>query len=67
MIDLKDLTFNYFYYIEFSKKFMRLTKRDIALTRIDVPKTVKSIYFRGKRYSYGEYHKIKNKIIKEPI
>ena len=46
---------------------MRLTKRDIALTRIDVPKTVKSIYFRGKRYSYGEYHKIKNKIIKDPI
>ena len=44
---------------------MRLTKRDIALTRIDVPKTVQSIYFRGKRYSYVEYQKIKNKIIKE--
>ena len=67
MIDLKDLTFNYFYYIKLSKNFMRLTKRDIALTRIDIPKTVQSIYFRGKRYSYSEYQKIKNKIIKEPI
>ena len=40
---------------------MRLTKRDIALTRIDVPSSVKSIYFQGKRYTYKQYLKIRSK------
>jgi len=39
---------------------MRLTKRDIALTRIHVPSPVHSIYFRGKRYTYAQYLKIIN-------
>ena len=43
----------------FPKIFMRLTKRDIALTKIDVPSPVHSIYFRGKRYSYKQYLKIR--------
>ena len=46
---------------------MRLTKRDIALTRIDFPKKVKSIYFRGKRYTYNEYQKLKNKLTEETV
>ena len=40
---------------------MRLTKRDIALTRIDVPSSVQSIYFQGKRYTYKQYLKIRMK------
>lgn len=40
---------------------MRLTKRDIALTRIDVPSSVQSIYFQGKRYTYKQYLKIRRK------
>ena len=40
---------------------MRLTKRDIALTRIDVPSSVQSIYFQGKRYTYTQYLKIRSK------
>ena len=40
---------------------MRLTKRDIALTRIDVPSSVRSIYFQGKRYTYKQYLKIRRK------
>ena len=40
---------------------MRLTKRDIALTRIDVPSSVQSIYFKGKRYTYKQYLKIRRK------
>jgi predicted metal-binding transcription factor (methanogenesis marker protein 9) len=40
---------------------MRLTKRDIALTRIDVPSSVRSIYFQGKRYTYKQYLKIRKK------
>ncbi len=46
---------------------MRLTKRDIALTRIDVPTTVRSIYFRGKRYTYNEYEKLRNKLTEETV
>ena len=40
---------------------MRLTKRVIALTRIDVPSSVQSIYFQGKRYTYKQYLKIRRK------
>ena len=39
---------------------MRLTKRDIALTRIDIS-PVQSIYFQGKRYTYKQYLKIRRK------
>ena len=34
---------------------MRLTKRDIALTKISIPAAIHSVYFRGKRYSYKDY------------
>ena len=34
---------------------MRLTKRDIALTKISIPAAINSVYFRGKRYSYNDY------------
>ena len=37
---------------------MRLTKRDIALTKISIPAAIHSVYFRGKRYSYNDYLKI---------
>ena len=33
---------------------MRLSKRDKALTKIEIP-AVHSIYFRGKRYEYKDY------------
>ena len=39
---------------------MRLTKRDRALTRIDIS-PVQSIYFQGKRYTYKQYLIIKRK------
>ena len=39
---------------------MRLTKRDRALTRIDIS-PVQSIYFQGKRYTYKQYLKIRRK------
>ena len=39
---------------------MRLTKRDKALTRIDIS-PVQSIYFQGKRYTYKQYLKIRRK------
>ena len=39
---------------------MRLTKRDIALTRINIS-PVQSIYFQGKRYTYKQYLKIRKK------
>lgn len=45
-------------YIEISQKIMRLTKRDIALTKISIPAAIHSVYFRGKRYSYNDYLKI---------
>ena len=42
-------------YLEISQKIMRLTKRDIALTKISIPAAIHSVYFRGKRYSYSDY------------
>jgi hypothetical protein len=39
---------------------MRLTKREKALTRIDIS-PVQSIYFQGKRYTYKQYLKIRRK------
>ena len=39
---------------------MKLTKRDIALTRINIS-PVQSIYFQGKRYTYKQYLKIRKK------
>ena len=49
---------------------MRLTKRDMALTKISIPAAIQSVYFRGKRYGYSDYLKIinqanKNKFKKE--
>jgi len=40
------------------KKIMRLTKRDMALTKISIPSAIQSVYFRGKRYQYSDYLKI---------
>ena len=37
---------------------MRLTKRDMALTKISIPAAIQSVYFRGKRYQYSDYLKI---------
>ncbi len=45
---------------------MRLSKRDKALTKIEIP-TVQSIYFRGKRYNYSDYLKIKNEVNKDEL
>ena len=45
-------------YIELSQKIMRLTKRDMALTKISIPAAIQSVYFRGKRYQYSDYLKI---------
>ncbi len=39
---------------------MRLTKRDRALTRIDIS-PVQSIYFQGKRYTYKQYLEIRKR------
>jgi hypothetical protein len=46
---------------------MRLTKRDIALTRINISSPVQSIYFKGKRYTYKQYLKIRNKISEDSV
>ena len=45
-------------YIEPPQKIMRLTKRDMALTKISIPAAIQSVYFRGKRYQYSDYLKI---------
>ncbi len=45
---------------------MRLTKRDKALTRIDIS-PVQSIYFQGKRYTYKQYLKIRKKNTENPL
>ena len=45
-------------YIKSPKKIMRLTKRDMALTKISIPAAIQSVYFRGKRYQYSDYLKI---------
>ncbi len=44
---------------------MRLTKRDRALTKINIPTAVHSVYFRGKRYLYNDYLKILNQVNKK--
>ena len=44
---------------------MRLTKRDIALTKISIPAAIHSVYFRGKRYLYNDYLKILNQVNKK--
>ena len=44
---------------------MRLTKRDMALTKISIPAAVQSVYFRGKRYRYSDYLKILNQVNKK--
>ena len=44
---------------------MRLTKRDRALTKINIPAAVRSVYFRGKRYLYNDYLKILNQVNKK--
>ena len=46
---------------------MKLTKRDIALTKINVPSSVQSIYFQGKRYTYKQYLKIISKNSKDTL
>ena len=45
---------------------MRLSKRDKALTKIEIP-AVHSIYFRGKRYDYKDYLKIKDRVSKDEL
>ncbi len=45
---------------------MRLSKRDKALTKIEIP-AVHSIYFRGKRYDYKDYLKIKDRANKDEL
>ena len=51
--------------MNFPKKIMRLTKRDRALTKINIPTAVYSVYFRGKRYLYNDYLKILNQVNKK--
>ena len=45
---------------------MKLTKRDIALTKFDIS-PVKSIYFQGKRYTYKQYLKIRRSNTKNSL
>jgi len=45
---------------------MRLSKRDKALTRIEIP-VVHSIDFRGKRDKYSDYVKIKGEVNKNEL
>ena len=62
--------YNYFKYIyknrilNFTKKIMRLSKRDMALTKISIPAAIQSVYFRGKRYQYNDYLKILKQVKK---
>ena len=44
---------------------MRLTKRDMALTKISIPAAIQSVYFRGKGYRYSDYLKILNQVNKK--
>lgn len=50
--------------MNFPKKIMRLSKRDMALTKISIPAAVQSVYFRGKRYQYNDYLKIVKQVKK---
>ena len=52
-------------YIDPPQKIMRLTKRDMALTKISIPAAVQSVYFRGKRYQYSDYLKIIEQVNKK--
>ena len=52
-------------YIKSPKKIMRLTKRDMALTKISIPAAIQSVYFRGKRYQYSDYLKIIEQVNKK--
>ena len=52
-------------YIDPPQKIMRLTKRDMALTKISIPSAVQSVYFRGKRYQYSDYLKIIEQVNKK--
>ena len=52
-------------YIELPQKIMRLTKRDMALTKISIPAAIQSVYFRGKRYQYSDYLKIIEQVNKK--
>ena len=52
-------------YINPPQKIMRLTKRDMALTKISIPTAIQSVYFRGKRYQYSDYLKIIEKVNKK--
>ena len=62
--------YNYFKYIyknrilNFPKKIMRLSKRDMALTKISIPAAIQSVYFKGKRYQYNDYLKILKQVKK---
>ena len=62
--------YNFFKYIyknrilNFPKKIMRLSKRDMALTKISIPAAIQSVYFRGKRYQYNDYLKILKQVKK---
>ena len=47
------------------QKIMRLTKRDMALTKISIPAAIQSVYFRGKRYQYSDYLKIIEQVNKK--
>ena len=46
---------------------MKLNERDIALTKFNVPSSVQSIYFKGKRYTYKQYLKIIRKNSKDTL
>ena len=52
-------------YIDPPQKIMRLTKRDMALTKISIPAAIQSVYFRGKRYQYSDYLKIIEQVNKK--
>ena len=52
-------------YINPPQKIMRLTKRDMALTKISIPSAIQSVYFRGKRYQYSDYLKIIEQVNKK--
>lgn len=44
---------------------MKLSKRDIALSKLFISPGVHSIYFRGKKYMYSDYLKIKEELNKK--
>ena len=44
---------------------MRLTKRDMALTKISIPAALQYGYFRRKNYQYSDYLKIIEQVNKK--